>query len=128
MAYDVYHEPQTQTIIQHIITEYCVDPEFLWPKQSPGSAIFRNPTTHKWFALIMIVPAEKLGLPQTGNVEIIDLKFDKGQALDFITASNDASIRPAYHMNKQNWFTIVLGHNRLADTDIFYLIDKSYKL
>ena len=58
-------------------------------------------------------------------VEIINLKFDKDQALDF--AESTEHVYPAYHMNKRNWITIALDES-LPDEMIFELIKKSYLL
>lgn len=116
---------QTQHIIDFIRDQYGIDPEFLWPEKSPNCCIFRNPVTRKWFAAIMVIAGTKIGHGTDENLEIIDLKFDKGQALDFI--ENTRFAYPAYHMNKQNWFTMPLD-NSLNDTQIFELIDHSYTL
>ena len=58
-------------------------------------------------------------------VEIINLKFDKNQTYDFAETSDH--IFPAYHMNKNNWITVVLDGG-LSDEIIFELIRKSYLL
>lgn len=73
----------------------------------------------------MAVPGIKLGLETAQDIEIIDLKFNKGQALDF--AESNTSIFPAYHMNKNNWITLILDGS-LKDETIFELIRKSYLL
>ena len=66
-----------------------------------------------------------LGIEDKKEIEIINLKFDKNQALDFVE-SND-HIFPAYHMNKNNWITILLDGS-LSDELISELIKKSYLL
>ena len=54
-----------------------------------------------------------------------DVLMYKNQALDF-AESND-HIFPAYHMNKNNWITILLDGS-LSDELISELIKKSYLL
>ena len=115
--------PQTKRIIEHIRGEYDAEPEFLWPEQTPDACVFRHAHNRKWFGIIMVVPGSKLGLKTDEKVDIIDLKFDKNQALDF--AENTPGVYPGYHMNKMNWITIALD-NSLADETIFELIKKSY--
>lgn len=73
----------------------------------------------------MVISGIKLGLKSDKMVEIIDLKFDKNQALDF--AQNTPGIYPGYHMNKMNWITLILDDS-LPDAMIHELINKSYLL
>ena len=94
----------------------------------PSYAVFRNKDNKKWFGVLMTVPGIRLGMESEKEFEVIDLKFDKGQALDFIESCGDEEVRPAYHMNKQNWLTIVFDENKLTDEQLFNLIDKSYEL
>lgn len=117
--------PQTKRIIGHIRCKYGAEPEFLWPEQSPDACVFRHTHNRKWFGIIMVVPGAKLGLKTDEKVCIIDLKFDKNQALDF--AENTPGIYPGYHMNKMNWITIVLDES-VDDGIVFELARKSYLL
>lgn len=126
MTNSTYH-PQTTRIIEHIVSEYGLAPEYLWPEQSPTFCVFRHRDTKKWFALIMTVPGNRIGLDTSEITDIIDLKFDKGQALDFVEANRAKGILPAYHMNKSNWITAILDGTQ-PDANIFQLIDQSYKL
>lgn len=146
----MYKNSQTTTIIRHIIRQYKTEPEYLWPQQSPTFCVFRHHDNRKWFALVMTIPAAKLGLKtnqstsaspklhanhpaahhnltlhNSSTVEILNLKFDQGQALDF--ANNSVGIFPAYHMNKQNWITLLLD-GTLSDAQIFELIARSFHL
>lgn len=97
----------------------------MWPEQSPSTCVFRHGEKDKWFGIIMVISGVKLGLKSDEMVEIIDLKFDKNQALDF--AQNTPEIYPGYHMNKMNWITLILDDS-LPDVIIHELINKSYLL
>lgn len=123
MIEQTYKSHQTQKVLAYIANEYGVEPEYLWPERFPTYSVFRNAQNQKWFGIIMTIPGIRLGLETTKDVEIIDLKFDKGQALDF--AESTTGIYPAYHMNKQNWITIVLD-GTIDDAELFRLIDKSF--
>lgn len=120
-----YRSPQTGKVVEYIASEYGVEPEYLWPERFPTYAVFRNPQNQKWFGIIMTIPGIRLGLKTEKDVEIVDLKFDKGQALDF--AENTAGIYPAYHMNKRHWIAIILD-GTIEDIKIFRLVDKSFML
>ena len=121
----MYNNAQTNRIIECIKAEYGAELEFLWPERYPVCAIFRHGDNRKWFALIGAIRSKSLGLEEDREIEIINLKFDKGQALDF--AESSEHIYPAYHMNKYNWITITLDDS-LADNAIFELVKKSYLL
>ena len=125
---------QTNRAVKHIKTEYGVEPEFLWPEKYPSYCVFRHGDNRKWFALVATIAARSLGIEGTklgrdkehdDTVEIINLKFDKNQTYDFAETSDH--IFPAYHMNKNNWITVVLDGG-LSDEMVFELIRKSYLL
>ena len=71
----------------------------------------------------MVIPGSKLGLDTDRNVDIIDLKFDDGQAADF--AHDNTNIFPGWHMNKRNWITLVLDEG-ISDEAVFELINRSF--
>jgi len=110
-------------VIEYIKAEYGAEPEFLWPKRYPSYCVFRHGDNRKWFALVAKVAWRSLGVEREGEVEIINLKFDKGQAMDF--AEGNEGIFPAYHMNKNNWITVVLD-GTVADEMVMELVRKSY--
>ncbi len=121
----MYKNPQTKIVVNHIKVEYGVEPEFLWPERFPAYSVYRHNSNNKWFALISVIQDTSLGLKENKKVEIINLKFDKNQALDF--AETNDHIFPAYHMNKNNWITILLD-DTLPNEIVFELIKKSYLL
>ena len=131
----LYENQQTDRVVKYIKTEYGVEPEFLWSEKYPSYCVFRHGDNRKWFALVATISAKSLGVDgdniqddeksHDDIVEIINLKFDKNQTYDFAETSDH--IFPAYHMNKNNWITVVLDGG-LSDEIIFELIRKSYLL
>ncbi len=116
---------QVEKIVNHIQTEYGAEPEFLWLERYPTYCVFRHGGNKKWFALIGRIEWKSLGRDGKELVDIINLKFDNGQALDF--AENTPGVYPAYHMNKQHWITIALD-GTLPDEAVMELVKKSYLL
>ena len=116
---------QINKIVEHIKVEYGAEPEFLWPERYPGYAVFRHGDNRKWFALVATISAVSLGLKEDKQVDVINLKFDKNQTYDF--AETNDHVFPAYHMNKNNWITVVLDDG-ISDGMVFELIRKSYLL
>ena len=112
-----------QKIFTYAKTTYQAEPEYLFSK-SPDTAVLRNPQNQKWFAAIMRITRDKLGLKEKDFVWIIDLKCDPiflGSLLEM------DGYFPAYHMNKQHWISILLD-GTVDENQIFELIDLSYHL
>lgn len=109
-----------QEIIELISQKFNVKPEYLWQKY-PNYIVFRNKESNKWFAAILDVPQNKLGLKGVDKVDIIDVKCD------FLSASaimGDIVISP-YHMPKGSWSGIIL--NDITDIESFEaLLDVSF--
>ena len=116
---------QANIVVKHIKSEYGANPEFLWPDRYPGYAVFRHSDNKKWFALVATISATSLGLKEDKAIDVINLKFDKNQTYDF--AETNDHVFPAYHMNKNNWITVVLDDG-ISDGMVFELIRKSYLL
>ena len=116
---------QVKTVVEHIKSEYGANPEFLWPDRYPSYAVFRHDNNKKWFALVATISSKSLGLKEDKAIDVINLKFDKNQTYDFAETSDH--IFPAYHMNKNNWITILLD-GTLPNEMIFNLIEKSFLL
>lgn len=117
--------PQISTVVEYIKTKFGTEPEFLWPERYPDYAIFRHKDNKKWFVLVATIFGKNLGLEDDKKIDIINLKFDKDLTYDFAKTSDH--IFPAYHMNKNNWITIILD-GTLSDEFVFELIEKSFSL
>lgn len=119
----LFQNPQTQEIIHYIAEEYGDELEYLW-QNSPGYAIWRNKSNNKWYALLMAIPAKRLGLDSDELLEIIDLRYQKA---DLPKLLDGEKFLPGYHMNKSNWFTIVLD-GRVDTGELKSLIDNSHQI
>ncbi len=115
---------QREEIIEFAKTEYEVQPEFLW-KKFPTYAILRNKENKKWFAALMCVPKNKLGIDGTGEIEVMNIKCETAgiwQLLD-----EPKGFLPAYHMNKKYWISVLLDSS--VETDrLKNLVSMSYNL
>ena len=101
---------------------YGSRPDYPWPKY-PGYEVFRHSSNKKWFALIMNLPKNKLGLQGNDILEIVNFKCDSiliGSLLE------EKGFFPAYHMNKTNCITAVLGKT-VDNEKIKMLLDMSFK-
>ncbi len=101
---------------------YQTLPEYPWP-ESPEYAVLRHRDNHKWYALIMRISGDKLGLsPEL--VDVVNFKADP-EAIDILRAS--PGFFPAYHMNKEHWVTALLDGS-VASDQLQPLIDSSFAL
>ncbi len=89
----------------YIKEKYKASPEYLWGR-FPGYAVYRHGDNQKWFALVMDVPGNKLGLETEELVDIVNVKIADPFLAD-ILARQEGFFR-GYHIRKGNWISISL--------------------
>ncbi len=107
---------------QFIESEFEVKPDKPWEKY-PDNEVFRH-RNGKWFALIMSVKKDKLGLTGIDSMDIANFKCD---TLMIGSLLEEKGIYPAYHMNKNHWISAALDGSADDDT-IKMLLNMSYSL
>lgn len=107
----------------YIEDTYSTTGEHLFAKY-PSFLVFRHSGNRKWFAVIMEIPKEKLGLTGGGNINVVNVKCDPRLIGSF---REERGIFPAYHMSKAHWLTVALDGTVEAE-QIRFLIDMSYEL
>ena len=112
---------QRERITQYIQDTYGTEAEYLWA-DSPGNAIFRHPASKKWYAAMMRVLPEKLGLSGEDLVDVMNVKCGTIMVGSLLA---EKGFRPAYHMNKNHWISILLNDS-VSDDQIFPLLELSY--
>ncbi len=121
---DAMVEKMNKKRLQQFISEtYGANPEYLWTKY-PNDMVFRHSSNQKWFALIMDISKEKLGLPEKEPIDILNVKCDP---LLIGSLQSESGFFPAYHMSKTNWITVALDGS-VSDDKIEWLLDMSYNL
>lgn len=112
-----------EELIQYITETYTADPEHPWANE-PDYTVFRHRGNKKWFALIMDISGDKLGL-DAERISIVNLKNSPAMSGSL---RSEKGIFPAYHMNKQQWISAVLGDGGADDELLKILVDMSYNL
>ena len=112
-----------EEMISYINENYNSNTDFPWAKH-PSYQVFRHIKNKKWFAVIMTIPKNKLGLESDENVDIVNLKCDTALIDGLI---KEEGIFPAYHMNKKHWVSVALDGSCLSDK-IKMLLDISFNL
>lgn len=115
---------KTTKVIEYIQTRYGAEPEYPF-LTSPQNAIFRNPRTGKWFAVLLgSLPKRCLGLVEEGETDVLNLKCDPIMTFSLI---DQKRIFRAYHMNKEHWISVRLDSD-IAMDELVFLLDISYDL
>lgn len=110
-------------ILKYADENYNTKPEHLWAKY-PSYEVLRHRRNGKWYAIIMDVPQNKVGLDGEEAVDILDIKCEPDMV---VSLSAQKGFARAYHMNKQHWLTIILD-GTVADDEIYNLLDISYEM
>ena len=108
---------------QWIFEQFDVEAEYPWIKY-PTYAVYRHRGNRKWFAVIMELPTEKLGLAEGGRVDAVNLKCDP---LLIGGLLQEEGIHRGYHMNKDYWITVRLDGSVAAER-IKGLLELSFDL
>lgn len=122
------HLPEERGIRESVLKfaeeQYQTKPEYLW-KAFPDYAVLRHADNRKWYALLMRVPGEKLGLSgREGYVDVAELKCDPALAGSLRAKQG---ILPAYHMHREHWITVLLD-GTVEQEQILSLVDLSFSL
>ena len=101
----------------HVQPDYPFEGDF-------SSAVFRCPENRRWFALLMEVSPDRLGLKGTEPVLILNIKTDP---LLIGSLLKQEGFLPAYHMNKTHWNS-VRAQGSVPDDLLRNLLDEAYRL
>lgn len=106
---------------RYILENYNAESDHPWLKY-PHYQVFRHSNNQKWFALIMDVPKNKLGIQDEDILDVVNFKCDPiliGSLL------GGEGFFPAYHMSKTSWITVALDDS-VPDEKVKMLLDMSY--
>lgn len=112
-----------EQLFAYVEKEYSVIAEYPW-QGDPDSAVLRHSGNRKWFAVLLYVKRETLGLSGDGFVDILDIKAEPMLIDNLI--GQDGYLR-AYHMNKTKWLTVLLD-GTVAFEQVCNLLDMSFDL
>lgn len=110
-----------QELFTWIHQQYGTEPEYPW---HDWNAVLRHKDNNKWYGVVLEVSADKLGLPEAGIIDVLNVKSDP---LRIGSLRGQDGYFPAYHMNKEKWLSIQLGKPELDDA-IKDLLSLSHEL
>ena len=118
-----FKKDQSNRIAHYIASKYDESPDFPFKKME-GYGVFRYKENKKWYGLIMNLKGslvdENLGEDEE---EFINIKIDPTERE---TLLKKKGVYPGYHMNRENWISIVLN-GTVEDEEIERLLDISRK-
>ena len=112
-----------QELIHYIFDTYSVEPDYPFPRDDV-SCVFRHIDNRKWFGIAMAIPYRTLGINRKGNVAILNIKCSP---VVIGPLRGKPGFRPAYHMNKDKWITVLLDGSA-GQEEIISLLDMSYSM
>ena len=101
--------------------QYGTEPDYPW---NDWNAVLRHTDNNKWYGVIIEVDRSKLGIDETGVVDVLNVKCDP-TIIGMLRMQT--GFYPAYHMNNEKWVSILLC-GTVADDEIKELIEFSYQL
>lgn len=110
-----------QELFAWALETYGTQPDYPW---MDANAVLRHQPSRKWYAVVMEVGRQKLGLAGEGTVDVVNVKCDP---LLSGSLRQQRGILPAYHMNKEKWITVLLDGSVEAEL-VKNLLDMSYQL
>ena len=101
--------------------QYDVEPDYPW---NDWNAVLRHKDNRKWFGLVLEINGGKLGMDTEKMVDLLNIKCDPMLIGSLLLRRG---FFPAYHMNKDNWVSILLDAPE-NDEKIKSLLDMSYEM
>lgn len=116
-----YIFPQSNRITEMVMKKYGDKPEFLW-ETTPGTGVFRNPESKKWYLAISNVDRSKIQEDKKGLVEVALIKLNPDNVKEI---TKQEHFYPGWHMNKKYWISVILDET-VADDKIMQLVEESH--
>ncbi len=115
--------PLRDELFGYIRDTYGAECEYPWLRY-PDYAVFRHGDNKKWFALVMNLPRNRLGLPGAENTDVLNVKLDDLLLRDILL--RQAGCFPGYHISRGNWISVLLD-GTVPMAEIARLVDVSYR-
>lgn len=112
-----------EELIQYAYETYGTQIEYPWIA-SQESGILRHQGNRKWYAAILQVNGNKVGLEGEEMIDVLNVKCEPDMIFSLCEQKGFA---PAYHMNKKHWISILLG-GTVSKEVIANLLDMSYEI
>lgn len=108
LRYNIYNIMiSREDIFKYVNDKYDITEDYPFPAKAFSSySVLRHSDNHKWFALIMDIPRNKLGLAGSDKVDVINIKLTDPHMISMVLQQD--GFFPAYHMNHRSWVSIIM--------------------
>lgn len=113
-----------EEIFRYVKDQYKTEPDYPF-STAPTYAVLRHGDNRKWFALIMDIPLEKLGLKSTARTDIINVKLGDPMLVDMLV--RQPGYFYGYHISRSNWVSVLLD-GTVPFEEVYRWIDESYEV
>ena len=110
-------------ILAYALEKYGTQPEYLWITD-PSYAVLRHSDGDRWYAVIMDVPADRLGLQADGKLDIMNVRTGDPLLTDLLV--KEEGVLRGWHMNKRLWISVLLDGTVPLDR-VKGLLDESFR-
>lgn len=111
-----------EKIFKYVKEKYKIKPDYPF-STFPDYPVLRHEDNRKWFALIMEISGEKLGLKSAEYVDIMNVKLGDPMLVDVLV--RQPGYFHGYHIARGNWISILLD-GTVPFEEICQWIDESY--
>ena len=112
-----------QELTDYIFDAFSVEPDYPFSRDDV-TCVFRHTDNRKWFGIMMKIPYRTLGMNRDGETDIVNIKCDP---VLMGSLRGKPGVRPASHMNKEKWITILLDGS-VGREEITALVDMSFRM
>ena len=113
-----------EELFSYVKKKYGVEPDYPF-STAPDYPVLRHEDNRKWFAIIMDVPRDRLGLDGNGRVDILNVKLGDPLLAGFLT--QQLGYFRGYHVSRGNWISILLD-GTVSMEEIGQWIDESFRV
>lgn len=110
-----------QEVFEWVKETFGTEPDYPW---KDWNCVLRHKHNNKWYAVILEVNENKLGLSRDSIIDVLNVKCDP---MLIGSLRQKKGFFPAYHMNKDRWISIALD-GTVSSEEIKNLIELSYEL
>lgn len=110
-----------QEVLEQVKKQFGTEPDYPWADEN---AVLRHRRNRKWYAVLLKVRRDRLGLNSEEEVDVLNVKCNP---VLVGSLRGKRGFIPAYHMNKDKWVSILLDGS-VPKEEILPLIQMSYEL
>lgn len=111
-----------EEIFAFAAAKWGTKPDYPW-QEYPDYAVLRHEYSRKWYALIMNVNPDRIGLEGKDMVDIVNLKCQPPLVTIMLEKKG---VFPAWHMNRKHWISVL--PEPFPEEELTELLELSWRL